>query len=110
MLFYDAASGGTLIGGDSVKGTALTTAGSWKTAWLTTVVPAGATHVLVAVGFNSGSGGDAVYFDKFGLWIGAGGTWRMPGVFIPHLGIRPNPANTAEVQIWNDATASWVTA
>ena len=79
LLFYDAVSGGTLIGGDSVKGSLVTTGGSWKEATLTTVAPAGATHAVPSVGLAAGTGTDVVYFDAFSFHRGAGGTFALPG-------------------------------
>lgn len=49
------------------------------------------------------------YTDQIGWWYAAGGRWAPPGTPIVHTGIRPNPANTAQVQVWNDITATWIT-
>ncbi len=98
LLFYDAASGGTLIGGDSVKGPLVTTAGSWRQASLTTVVPS-ATHAVPSVGLAAGGATDAVYFDAFSFHRGTGGTWAMPGE--PILGLTDSPAN------WQDSLPLW---
>lgn len=57
----------------------------------------------------TGSIGDTLYFDRLGMWSGAGGVFRYPGTPIPYLGIRPNPSNTAQVQVWNALTATWIT-
>ena len=74
----------------------------------TVAVPAGATRAKPDL-IGSGSPGDIFVAHRLGVWRGAGGDWAMPGVPIPHTGIRPNPANTSQVQVWNDATATWIT-
>jgi hypothetical protein len=106
LAFY--ASGGGWIA--TVNGTAVndTTTG-WTTLTVTGVAPSGAGLVLAALNIDAAGIGVVHYADCFGLWRGAGGQWAMPGTPIVHTGIRPNPANTAQVQVWNDATATWIT-
>lgn len=104
LAFYD--SGGTWIG----QASKAYTGGGWRTVKITGVAPASTAAVSAYIYQTTTTAGvSTVYADCWGIWKGAGGQWAMPGTPIVHTGIRPNPANTAEVQIWNDATATWIT-
>ena len=82
---------------------------TWTTLQCTLTAPAGAYYAHFWVYALSATVGQRFNLDCLGVWRGSGGTWQLPGVPVPGTGIRPNPANTAEVQIWNDATATWIT-
>jgi hypothetical protein len=106
MTWYTSA--GAAISNSPVA-TVTATAGAWTSVNTTGVAPATAAYARLFVLFNSTAASDVFYLDCAGVWRGTGGTWAMPGIPIVHTGIRPNPSNTAEVQIWNDATATWIT-
>ena len=75
----------------------------------TCVVPTGAAYVGDVVTVGSGSASDIVYMDCFGVWLGAGGLWQPVGVPIPNLGVRANPSNSAQAQVWNPGNNTWIT-
>lgn len=80
---------------------------------ITAVAPGGTaflqfTSAITALG-ASGAVGDSVTCSFSGVWLGAGGVWQMPGRPITNLGLRADPANSAQVQIWNNVTATWIT-
>ena len=102
--FWD--SGGTWLSNSFSGWTQSTTP---RTVVHTAVAPAGAAYMSPALAGYTAVATETFYFDKAGLWRGAGGQWAVPGTPITNTGIRPNPSNTAEVQIWNDATATWIT-
>ena len=103
-------SGGSWIA--AVSGSAVTTTigAAWGESMVTAVAPSNAVTANVYVTVQSCAAASEYHFvDRIGIWAGSGGQWAMPGTPIVHTGIRPNPSNTAEVQIWNDATATWIT-
>jgi len=100
-------SGGTYLSENA--GSYVTANATWVQTSVTAVAPANAALARVYHETASATAGDAFWADARGLWRGASGVWAMPGIPIVHTGIRPNPANTAQVQIWNEATATWIT-
>ena len=106
VVFYTAAggdAGGHTFGSTVAAGT---TAGVSS---VTTVVPATAATVEFYANYHPATVGQTVTVTKATVHRGAAGVWQLPGLPIPNLGIRPNPADTSQVQIWNDATATWIT-
>ena len=95
----------------TVAGTPVSnTASGWTVHTVTSVAPELAALAFVVAHINNDQVSGEVHFaDCFGLWIGAGGEWMPPGFVIPGLGARPNPANTAQVQVWNAVTQTWIT-
>ena len=87
----------------------ITTAASWKEHKATFTAPTDAAFASVYIRRVSGGSGSVIHVDKISFHRGAGGQWAMPGVPITDTGIRPNPSNTSEVQVWNSATATWIT-
>lgn len=53
--------------------------------------------------------GEVLFYGAFGVWHGAGGLWMPPGPPIPNLGVRANPADAAQVQVWNPGNSTWIT-
>ena len=104
VWFYD--GGGAPVGDPIALSGAITTTTFLVQA--TIVPPAGAVAAEPAV-YADGPWAAQWAVTAAGIWRGAGGRWGLPGTPIAHLGIRPNPANTAQVQVWNDATNTWVT-
>jgi hypothetical protein len=51
--------------------------------------------------------GFSLNVDDWGVWVGAGGDWAMPGVPITNQGIRSNPT-TAITEVWDSTKAAWV--
>ena len=85
-------------------------AADWAVLVVTAVAPPGAEYANIEVGANdAGAVGDSVYIDCLSIHRGAGGEWVLPGVPVPNLGIRANPANAAQVQIWNPGNETWIT-
>jgi hypothetical protein len=78
---------------------------------ITVVVPAGAERVRFYPMWSVGSGsvGDTGTVTSIGYWIGSGGLWVPPGVPVPNLGTRANPADATQVQVWNPGNATWIT-
>ena len=81
----------------------------WMLLSVTAVAPATATHAAVYPFLTSATIADVYYFDCFGFWLGAGGLWVPPGVPVPNLGSRANPADATQVQVWNPGNATWIT-
>lgn len=96
-------SGGTLI--SQAAGSFVTAGG---TAVATAAAPGSASYAYAWIDVAATTGQYAV-LTEYGFWKGAGGRWSMPNEPLQYAGIRPNPANTAQVQVWNDATATWIT-
>lgn len=72
-------SGGASIG--SSTGASITASTSaWTRATVSAAAPAGAAYAQLSVHRQSGTAGSTVYGDGFGLWLGAGGDWQLPGV------------------------------
>lgn len=106
IVFYR--SDGSWLGG--VSGTLLSNSTSgWTGHTATGVAPQFAAYARVAADIYQAANGEVHYADWYGLWRGAGGEWQMPGVPIPGLGTRPNPADTSQVQVWNAVTQTWIT-
>ena len=105
LYFYDSA--GAFISATFSDFVAAAT--SWKQLTVTAVAPATAARVFSLIGRDTGASGADTYFDNLSLHRGAGGLWVMPGVPIPNLGIRANPADSTQVQIWNPGNSTWIT-
>jgi hypothetical protein len=75
---------------------------------VTGVVPAGAAKVRIYPMWTDGGPGTAA-LSSASFHRGAGGLWEPPGVPIPNLGIRANPADPTQVQVWNPGNTTWIT-
>jgi len=101
-------SGGALISSNAVIAPETTTA-SWVRRGGTLAAPANAALASVHVGMTSATSGDAIYVDNLTFHRGAGGEWVPPGVPVPGLGTRANPADSSQVQVWNPGNSTWIT-
>lgn len=102
-------SAGAALG--STNSTDYTTSTSWQRASITAVAPATAAFASVML-FGTGAAwasGDVRYEDGYTFHVGAGGLWVPPGVPVPNLGSRANPADATQVQIWNPGNSTWIT-
>ena len=79
----------------------------------TAMPPADAAFVTAVITNGSGgtawASGDEYYVDGVSLHVGAGGAVVVPGIPVPHLGIRQDPTNPAQVQVNIPGTANWIT-
>lgn len=106
VTWYDAA--GTKIN-DSETGN-LTPTATFTEARMTVVSPSNAATARVTLTLiSSGSANDTSYFDKIGLWEGAGGSWVNGGERLDPstLGGYWNAAGTGYYQ-WNTVTNAYV--
>lgn len=85
--------------------------GTRNFATVTAEAPAGAVRAALYPAYSSATppAGETVTVATAGAWVGAGGLWQMPGLPVPNLGMRPNPSNVAQIQVWNDQTDTWIT-
>ena len=109
-IYFYAANQTTVIG-SLVTSDEFTPTASAVRHEITTVAPTGAYYANVSVNRSASTAatGYAITVNRLSFHKGASGSYAPPGEPIVHAGMRPNPSNTAEVQIWNDATAAWVT-
>jgi hypothetical protein len=78
VLWYDAASGGTLI--SNPQGIAQTASAGWVDERLEIVAPVGATHAEISVYLNNAAPNTTfARVDNVGFWPGVGGTWVTGG-------------------------------
>ena len=80
-------------------------------ATVTAEAPAGAVRASIYPAFSAATppSGETITVITAGAWVGAGGRWRRPGVPIPDLGVRPNPTDASQVQVWNASAGTWIT-
>ena len=81
----------------------------WVLNSVTAVVPEGATQFQLQFQVRDCLVGESHYFDAATVHVGAGGEWVPPGVPVPNLGIRANPADSSQVQVWNPGNETWIT-
>ena len=106
VLQFIAAGGGVL----ATHYAATVAAGQRAISQITASAPNGTVTIRSYVAYQTSAvAGTTVQINAAGLWRGAGGSWVAPGLQIPNLGIRTDPANSAQVQVWNNVTATWIT-
>ena len=94
----------------SITSAAVTSSTSdWTLVQVTGVAPATAATAQPVVTFAGSVAAEVHYIDCLSFHVGAGGEWALPGVPIPNLGIRANPADSTQVQIWNPGNSTWIT-
>ena len=109
VIWRDSAGDGT-GSPTSVTSAAVTSSTSdWTLIQVTGVAPATAANAQPVVTFAGSVAAEVHYIDCLSFHVGAGGEWQMPGVPTPDLGIRANPADATQVQIWNPGNATWIT-
>ena len=91
------------------SGSIATSATAWTLYTVTGVAPATAAYAATIWEPGGNVVGDVHYLDCWGFHVGAGGLWQPPGVPIPNLGIRANPADATQVQVWNPGNSTWIT-
>ncbi len=77
------------------------TSSGWTRILHSAVAPSNATHAAITVSSGTVTNGDVFYFDQFGLWSGAGGVWRAPGVVIPNLGTYTDESVGRRIFTWD---------
>lgn len=80
---------------------------SWAEVRSTGVAPATATRARIVLSPEVGTDGDAAYWDRFGLWEGAGGQWAMPGERIEGLGTWVDESVGRRIWTWDHVNARW---
>jgi len=106
LLWWDAV--GAFI--STADGQTSTAPATWATLYATGVAPANAAYVSVEVNMTTvGAIGDAYYIDCLGLWLGAGGTWALPGTPIANLGFYTDESVGRRLFQWDANNARWQT-
>ena len=99
-------SGGASIG--SSTGASITASTSaWTRATVSAAAPAGAAYAQLSVHRQSGTAGSTVYGDGFGLWLGAGGDWQLPGVPITGIGHKTDNTAGKATYLWDETVPGW---
>ena len=85
---------------------------AWTRVSVTGVAPATAMYARITVNTDAVlTAGNTYYFDKFGLWAGAGGDWAMPGIPVTNVGTQITHPNVDDVlaQQWDSSKGQWQT-
>lgn len=86
-----------------------TSSSAWTLVINEHIAPSNAAYAQVRYEVLSTQIGEQFYFDKMGFWRGRGGSWVLPGIPIPNLGIKITHPNTDDVliQLWDDDKDRW---
>ena len=100
-------AGGSFISA-SFGNTVTTTTTGWTRTLCAAVAPATAAKATVHVIFTcDGTVGEVHYVDCWGLWLGAGGTWALPGTPIANLGTYTDESVGRRIFTWDTVNSRW---
>jgi hypothetical protein len=109
-IYWWTAAGNVAASTANTTGTRAVVTTSWQRYAATGVAPANAAYAsFVPIRIAGGGAGQVEYYDGHSFHVGAGGLWVAPGVPVPNLGIRANPADATQAQVWNPGNATWIT-
>jgi hypothetical protein len=109
-IFWRLADGTTAATVAGVDGGQSLTTGTPAIRTVTAVAPTDAVLAYGLIGrLTNGAETGNYYVDAITFHRGAGGLWSPPGVPVPNLGTRVNPADATQVQIWNPGNDTWIT-
>jgi hypothetical protein len=110
VIYWWTAAGNVAASTATVSGDTSAVTTSWQRFGVTGVAPGNAAFAsFTPTRGSGGASGEIEYLDGISFHAGAGGLYVPPGVPVPNLGSRANPANTAQVQVWNPGNSTWIT-
>ena len=110
LIYWWTAAGNVAASTALTAGTDADLTDAWATYTVDAVAPADAAFACVVLNRFTGAAIDDVrYEDHHSFWRGAGGIRPQWGSPVAHTGIRTDPANSAQVQIWNPGNSTWIT-
>ena len=110
-IFWWTAAGNVAASTASVVGeTIAVSSAGWTLYAVTGVAPANAAFGSAsAMRVAGGAAGQVEFYDGFSFHVGPGGLWMPPGWPVPNLGVRANPSNSTQAQVWNPGNNTWIT-
>jgi hypothetical protein len=101
---YNSSNTSTPLG---TSATQTVTDSGWTRLSVTAVIPAGAVTATVAARRKTAGAGVLAYFDRIGIWRGAGGLWAPPGRPITNLGTYTDESVGRRIFTWDGVNNRW---